>query len=380
MFHVASPRIRWPRNLTSAGLASVVLLCVAGHARAQAPEFEVGPGLVVKIETTSTAPGLSSNAQQGVNRALAVVAQFVSGLSDADQEAWDDAMEELGPPETVTQDVTVYIKGARMRVDIGANSLLGRLAPDGTVSEWAILDPRSGQVMDTDFFDRAVKARNAAEYEGFGGDTGLTPPVVRSTGDSREIQGHTAQKYVITQSVVLATGMSGPGGGPLATLLRSETDAWVATDGPYTEDAGIVQFFRIFGDELNLNAPESSSGVGLPAGGMVLETQERVDISIGSAGGGPSEALMTATSSTVVKDISRQELDDELFAAFDREEKGCDCSCSAFKRLQAISEMPTQQQQNHPEAMSLAMCARECAGRWASFPRSVYEGGACPSG
>jgi hypothetical protein len=344
-------------------LASVLLAAsvLGAHPRgAAAQDFEVGPGLVIEIETSTTAPGLSANVQQGINSALMAIAVLVPQENVGD---WNAAMEELGPPETITQDVTVYIKGARIRVDIGANSLLGRLAPDGSVSEWAVLDPASGQVMDSDFFDRAVRAGSADEYEAFGGDADVTSMGVTASNEFRNIQGHEARKYTIGESVVLATDMEEESGTPLGVALSSTTDAWVATDGPYTEDAGIVQFFRVFGRELNLMPEQSNSDDGLPPSAIVLETHERAYISIGAAGMG--EPLATASSSTVVKSITRQELDDELFSGFERGEEECDCSCDAFKELQAIGKLPKEEQQNHPKAMALSMCAPKCGMQWA---------------
>jgi hypothetical protein len=326
--------------------------------------FEVGPGLVIEIETTTTAPApsesLQQGLQQGLNGALVALSDF---LSQGDMGELSEAMEGLGPPETITQDVTVYIKGARIRVDIGANSLLGRLAPDGSVSEWAVLDRASGQVMDSDFFNRAIQASSAAEYEAFGGDAEVIPTEVSVGSELRTIQGHQTRKHTITKSAILATAMEGETGTPLGAMVNSTVDAWVATDGPYTEDAGIVQFFRVFGQELNLMPQPSASNDGLPQGAIVLEAHEVANISIGSVGTG--ELLATASSSTVVKGISRQELDDELFSAFEAEEQECKCSCEEFEELQAIGRLPKAQQQNEPRAMFLSMCAPKCGVSWA---------------
>lgn len=342
---------------------------------AAAQDFEVGPGLVVEFETSSTAPGLSQSAQQSLNQAFALIARLVPQPNVDD---WNEALEELGPPQTVTQDVTAYIRGARIRVDIGGNSLLGRLAPDGSVTEWAVLDRASGQVMESRVFDLAVRARSGAEYEAFGEDAEVIPIGVSAGSEYREIQGHPARKYTITRRVILPTQMQAQGGQALGVDVASTTEAWIATEGPYTEDAGIVQFFRVFGSELNLTPAGLSSGDGLPAGAIVLETHEQAAINIGAVGG-TAQQLATASSSTVIHSISRRELDESMFTGFERGQKRCDCSCSAFKELQAISKKPKQQQQNDPKAMKLAMCASECGGAWASFPKSVYEGGECPA-
>jgi hypothetical protein len=344
-------------------LASVLMAASALGAhpqRAATQDFQVGPGLVIEMETSTTAPGLTQNVQQGLNSALMAIAVLVPQENVGD---WNAAMDEIGPPETVKQDVTVYIKGARIRVDIGANSLLGRLAPDGSVSEWAVLDPASGRVMDSDFFDRAIRAGSTDEYEAFGGDADVTSMGVTASNEFRNIQGHEARKYTFGEMVVLDTGMEGESGTPLGVAVSSKTDAWVATDGPYTEDAGIVQFFRVFGRELGLMPEQSNSDDGLPPAAIVLEAHEQAFISIGTAGMG--EPLATASSSTVVKSITRQELDDEMFSGFETGEKECDCSCDAFKELQAIGDLPKEQQQNHPKAMALSMCAPKCAMKWA---------------
>jgi hypothetical protein len=326
--------------------------------------FEVGPGLVIEIETTTTAPGMSENLQQGLNSALAVIARYVPTENVPD---WNEALEDFGPPETITQDVTVYIKGARIRVDIGANSLLGKLAPDGSVSEWAVLDPASGQVMESDFFDAAMRG-SEDPYAAFGGDVQLPPRQVSRTNETRQMQGHTVQRYVIEDGVALSTGLENENGDQLGAQLRSVTDAWVATDGPYTEDPGIVQFFRVFGGELGLMPRASgqpSSGDNLPPGALVLATREVADVSLAIAGAGPGSSIAQATSSTEIKSISRQELDDDLFDGFEAEEKECKCSCQEFVELQAIGRLPKAQQQNEPRAMALAMCAPECGMAWA---------------
>jgi len=325
-----------------------------------AQDFEVGPGLVIEIETSTTAPKLSQSLEQGLNSALALIVNFVP---PGNVEDWNTAMEELGPPETVEQDVTVYIKGARIRVDIGANSLLGQLAPDGSVSEWAVLDPASGRILDSDFFDAAVRG-SADPYAAFGGDVELPQRSVSRKDETREMQGHTVRKFVVSDGVVLSTGLEGEGGAPLGVQVRSETDAWVATSGPYTEDAGIVQFFRVFGRDLGLMPEQSGSDEHLPTGAIVLEAHERADIALGVPGG-TGEFLATATSSTVVKSISRQELDGQLFSAFEAEEKECKCSCEEFEELQAIGRLPKAEQQNEPRAMFLSMCAPKCGVRWA---------------
>lgn len=372
MFHLTRSGTKRLSGRALLLLTAIGLPCLADDATAQ--DFEVGPGLVVEFATSSTAPGLSEGMQQGLNQAFALIARLL--VPPGYDGLLDDAMEDLGPPQTVSQDVTAYIKGARIRVDIGANSLLGRLAPDGSVSEWAVLDRASGQVMQSTVFDRAVRERSGAEYEAFGEDAQVRPMGVTTGNEVRTILGHPARKYTFTREVILPTEMEGQDGRRLGASVMSTTDVWVATEGPYTEDAGIVQFFRVFGSELNM-VPAGSPGSGLPAGAVILETHEEAIIKLGSVGG-TQETLATASSSAVIRSISRRDLDDAMFDGFERGQQGCDCSCSAFKELQAISKLPKQEQQNHPRAMKLAMCGAQCGGAWASFPKSVYEGGECP--
>ncbi len=329
--------------------------------RVEAQEFQVGPGLVIEMKTIATAPGLSEGMQQSLAPALNLLGYLVGPNEDL-QEAYDA----LGPPETVTQDVTVYIKGARMRVDIGGNSLLGKLAPDGTVAEWAVLDPASGRIVESDFFNAAMQGASDP-YEAFGGEVERPTRVVTRTSETREIQGHTAQKYVIQDWVVLNTGLEGEEG-ELGVSLNSVTDTWVATNGPYTEDAGIVQFFRVFGQGLGLNPQnpgQSAQGDDLPPAAIILASHEEAAVSVGSVSAGTGSQIATATSSTEIRSISRRPLDDALFSGFDRSEQACDCSCAAFKELQAIGKLPKDQQQAHPKAMALSMCAPKCGMKWA---------------
>ena len=53
-------------------------------------------------------------------------------------------------------------------------------------------------------------------------------------------------------------------------------------------------------------------------------------------------------------------------SSFDRGGQACDCSCHAFKELQAIGDLPKEQLQAHPKAMALIMCAPKCGMTWAT--------------
>jgi hypothetical protein len=352
-------------------VACTAALGIAGNAAAQAAASAASDsGVVVNIRSESVSPGLDKQSPgaaffEALAKAAIAVAEQ-AGVKPTNAEA--AIQNELGSaldPETTVSDYVVSVKGNRMRVDMGGSSLLAGLTPDGSVAEWAVLDPASGRLIASDMFDAAVRDGEAG-YNPYGlvqGEVEILDGTVTRSGGTREIQGFTAYRHDYGYGVHLFP--VGKEEGVPFLAVRTVGEAWIAEDGPDV-DPDVATVFRAWAHSFG----NQGNGAKLAERGLLLGASETKTVAMGLAGSdSPGAPVLRGSTSFDVTGISRQPLDDARFSGFERAEKQCDCSCDAFKELQAIGEMSREEQEAHPKAMTLAMCAPRCTMTWMQCPK-----------
>jgi hypothetical protein len=346
------------RSLAALGLAATFGPILPAQAQDAYPDLD-DIGLVMRVHTKTVEPNMTTTknpffAGGGPFSILVDVAARVADLFGRGEDLVD-GLDDFMNPNPSSRDLLILIKDDRMRVDMGTSSLLARLDEDGAVLEWGVLDPGSGRVVDSELFDVAVKERSSAPYDGIAG--GADNVEVKNQGPTKtdeikQIADHTARRYDFSQMVrVFPLGTSG-GSYPMVVMKRSG-QVWIAEDGRYVNDpaASAVshQFIQGMPSEL----------VRLTAQGLVLGADDESTISTGmvDAEGSASGIALDASSPFRVTSISREVVDETLFAGFEQDKQACDCSCSAFEALKKLDE-------NDPNAMGKAMCAQKCTMKW----------------
>jgi len=347
------------RSLAALGLAATFGPILPAQAQDAYPDLD-DIGLVMRVHTKSVEPNMTTTknpffAGGGPFSILVDVAARVADLFGRGEDLVD-GLDDFMNPNPSSRDLLILIKDDRMRVDMGTSSLLARLDENGAVLEWGVLDPGSGRVVDSELFDVAVRERSSAPYDGIAG--GADNVEVKNQGPTetdeiKQIAGHTARRYDFSQTVrVYPVGTSG-GSYPVVVMERS-SQVWIAEDGRYLNDpdASAVshQFIQGMPSEL----------VRLTARGLVLGADDEstiLTVMVNDMGHGEGGIALDASSSFRVTSISREVVDDTLFAGFEQDKQACDCSCSAFEALKKLDE-------NDPNAMGKAMCANECTMKW----------------
>jgi len=224
-----------------------------------------------------------------------------------------------------------------------------RLAADGSAGTWGVFDETSGRIMNTLAFDQGIN--RTMELQNVG-DVTRTGPTVSPTGATDVILGHTVTKYTYEYGMRLEP--FGSGQPRIENIVEGE--AWVAADTAIAKSFNEARLFSVI----------ASGIVGTDLGlGMPLRTSETTTVII--EGSGPQARMVVqGSSSSEVTSISRRALDNALFGVDQPAVKQCDCSCDAYKKLMAIGELPEAEQQAHPDAMPLAMCAPRCGFQWAT--------------
>lgn len=324
-------------------------------------------GLVMRVHTETVTPRLSEDKDAGFGELLMYIRysrQLLEHLTDP----FDRAPPPEEHPESVEAappailDYTIYVKDDRMRVDMGSSSLLARLAPDGSVAEWGVLDPGSGRVVQSDYFDEAVRERSTEPYDPAGGTGDNVELKVAEdpapTGETDEILGHVAREYQYSYELhiyPLGRRPAGPDRGTVWIQVETTGTAWVAEEGPYVGNPDAASVFRVFVQS------HPSKVATLADRGLLLAVSESSTISLVGADEPVMlgfEALETSSSFEVTS-IDLQPVDDALLAGFEQGKQACDCSCAAFEELKQLQE-------EDPNAMGKAMCSAECAMRWAT--------------
>lgn len=318
-------------------------------------------GLVMQIHTETVTPRLSEDKDAGFGEFLKAIRYSLFVLEqltpDAPQREPDV---EAAPPAIL--DYTIYVKDERMRVDMGSSSLLARLAPDGSVSEWGVLDPGSGRVVQSDYFDEAVRERSTEPYDPAGGTGDNVELKVAEdpapTGETDEILGHIAREYQYSYELhiyPLDGARPGGAGGPAVWIeVSTRGTAWVAEEGPYVGNPDAASVFRVFVQS------HPSKVATLADRGLLLAVTESSTIRVVGADEPVMlgfEALETSSSFEVTS-IDLRPVDDALLAGFEQGKQACDCSCAGFEELKQLQE-------SDPNAMGKAMCSAECAMKWA---------------
>ncbi|REJ76859.1 MAG: hypothetical protein DWQ36_03585 [Acidobacteria bacterium] len=325
-------------------------------------------GVVVEIRSESVAPKLETSSAlpgQLAQQALTLIAEL-DLMDNADLRELLLTREFAIEPKTTVETYEILHKGNRVRLDMGRNSLLGALTEDRSrIAEWAVIDPASGRVIQTDAFNRAYAGEQPVT-------TTATPPgSLRRiagpdpTGRTETILGHEAHGYTSTDELTMTPLGRPSGDAPVpGVVTRITTDVWVATEGRYAGDDELGAILRLLGS--GFGAGEAGNAVAdLSSRGLVLGSDQRTEIFMGSAVDGAfkgGKALSSA--SWRVTGIERKPLDDSLFAGFERGEQSCDCSCAAWREMEAMGKLSKDEVRNHPRVMTHAMCAPQCAGQW----------------
>jgi hypothetical protein len=329
--------------------------------------------------------------------------QALGSLTGQTSDAADEVASS-GGEKTTTEDFVLHVAGARFRMDQGSHSMIVLADGGSGVQYWFV-----------DHDARKIWGMHAAAAAEAGRVTGSSHEGMQVTpGSSPEtILGHATKHYTFdfeTRSEALGPmGGSQAEGASMGVVARNRGDAWIA-DGIEGADE-VSAFYRSFAD--GLSGIESAGGLqaGLVAGmadladlGMPLKVIQETEVRLvsGAELGGEDQPMAWSKATTTVSDISRGELDDELFrvdvgdladyerstmpgfagsasagavgggasgqAATGQVEEGCDCSCSAYAELQEMSRDKKAAESN-PRAMKLAMCARECAMKWVACAR-----------
>lgn len=322
--------------------------------------------LVVNLRVVTHSPRVSSGLAQGL---LSILGPIAGQLSDEGRRRVGKAILNLPKSTTSTMDYIVKIKGNRMRVDMGGSSLLARLAPDGSVAEWGVLDPASGRVMNSRTFDRGVRNANVAFRE-FPGEFEIAPATVSRESETRTILGYPARRYRYTRHLSLFP--LGRDTGAPQLVVKKYGSAWLARykDVPEMDLALFLQVWaRSFNDQ---GSGPMAVDEELKERGLLLETHDTTEIELHAyhpAGSGTASPLMTTSASTTVTSVDRPQLDPVLFGGFETPKKECNCSCAAYDTLQAIGKLSKKEMEQHPRAMALAMCMPKCVSYYMKCPR-----------
>lgn len=346
-------------------VACAAVFGMAGSAAAQDTGAEaVNSGVVVKIHGVSVTSGLgASEAAEPLRHFFALLVELARPLIDAAGagEGASDILAGMGDdftPQRSDMDYVITSKGNRMRVDMGGSSLLAALTSDGSVAEWAVLDPASGRVIGSDMFDAAVVGGEAG-YNPYGlvpGVVEILPVTIIPSGETREIQGFIAHSHDYEYSVHLYP--AGKGENVPMIIVLTKGQAWIAEDSPDV-NRDVATVFRAWAQSFG----NQGQGATLAKRGLLLAASDTLTVRAGlnmSAG----KEVVRGFSSFEVTEISRQPVDDELLSGFEKAEKPCDCSCAGAKKLQAIGKLSKEEQEKHPEAMTLAMCMPKCVSSW----------------
>lgn len=307
----------------------------------------------------------------------------------------DGVLRDARTPDNESGDYTIFIRPDVFRMDADGQALVWIPASGGGRAAMYVSNPETGGMEYLDLSWANQGFGSAAEH------SGVDPA---PTGQTRQILGHTAHHYTYTYS--MDVGIFGPMGAPPSSTddaalpsARNEVtgELWVAPDMP--QAAEISAFYANFassfgggmlGGQTGVMADLAALGVPL-AGGETLETY----LLSGLPGTEERTLVMESVSSFEVTEVSERVLtDEEMFGDLlvDGElpeppadgvaaggesaapgapsgtagsgsggpvRQECDCSCKGFEELQNMDE-------NDPDAMAKAMCARQCMMQWAT--------------
>lgn len=293
-------------------------------------------------------------------------------------------LEDARTPETESSDYTIYIRPDVFKMTSAELTMFWKPAGAGDGGGMWYTDPSSGRLVPLNLGQVDAFVGDAAEHSGME----ITPLPGAPT---KEILGHTAHGYGYAYTMDLSMGgMLGAGAGlPVSAENVVEGEAWIARDMPQRNQ--IAAFYRNFAAGFGQGGMMGGLLGGmadLAALGVPLETTQTVRTFVNAALGGEEQRflMMEGTSSSIVTDISDAVLTDEaLFGpggspvdlaaaeaapaatqvpgaapapgAEGAAKSVCDCGCDAFEELQDMDE-------DDPDAMAKAMCARQCAMKW----------------
>ena len=386
-----------------AGMGPAALSSLSGALGSSAGEL----GSELRHGAEGLAPGLLNASGLG---------DLVPGAGDVQDDAQSalDDLDDSGGLKTSTQDFEVTIAEGRMRMDQGTNSMIMRTDLDGDVMLW-LIDHEAKRIL----IVRTSRARLAAMMTGSShGGMDLVGP-----SGTESILGHDASMYTFdfettSDPMEMMGAMSfATGTGDPAALYGSDVDvkavvlnegtAWLASGVDGAEE--VAAFYRSFAAAMG--SMESSGGLlsgfatgmadiaskGMPLR-VVQETTVRLTANI--EGETRDDEIAWTRSTSTIEGIDRDRVDDSIFdlegdefegyktlsmdgmgtsgavggevrsggAVGEDAEPRCDCSCDAFAALQEMSK-DKKAMENNPDAMRMAMCARDCAMKWVACAR-----------
>lgn len=363
----------------AAALGLVISFVPVHAAAAQDPYPDLDDiGLVMNIHTQEVAPALSSEALEATSATIRPVATtmvwLIDRLGGADvlesiKDDKDDMLDDLSP-HTSAMDYTIYVKNERMRVDMGNSSLLARLDPTGSVLEFGVLDPKSGQLVRSDLYDEAVRLGSTDPYDPDGG-TGENVWLVHDedpapTGETKEILGYVAHQYKYVYNLSIDTEVDYEDWNVMIHV-RTEGEMWIAEEGSYIGNPDVASVFRVF-----VLQSYPSAVAQLADRGLLLAGSEKSWIAPGIDQDYDTTLAfkaLEAFSSFEVTSIGLQPVDDALLAGFEQERQACDCSCAAFERVKEISD--------DDNVMGTAACMQKCMPKWMRCINEIPVGGGC---
>lgn len=324
-------------------------------------------GVVVRVETSSTPLHATEAARRMTAKTEIVIQAIVNTLTG--ETGFHDTT--TGPyrrpaPETASYEIQLFDN--KIRMETGGTVMIGVVGEDGQAS-WKTVDPRTNRVVQTlGVFDRGLDGGFVRDlpFSGFGEPEHITSNVT-PTSEYGSHAGHRTRKYEYSQQIgVLLEPMDLYGGSAIANVYLAG-EAWIATSGPFISDPRVKGLF----DQHSY----SMAGKGFVRGteldtfvdlGPVLAAHDSIQVSVGTAsvGGMTTEPVFLAFDSMEVTSIEGADVDPDIFEPLERQPQACDCTCEAFERLQAVADMPHDQQEAQPDAMVLSMCAPRCGMEW----------------
>lgn len=372
------------------GLAAV--LSFPSYAAAQNAETEEEQVVVVNVHTESTttsagnqAVGIAGMSGAGSKRDFAVLedllgmlmAEFggdplIGALGASASGSLGDlkvALDEGGAPTTETMDYVIHIRPDEFRLKAQGFTMVWR---SGKMS---YTDPRTGSLTPID-----LNMVNSNVAEGRIDHSGMevTPMAGAQT---KGVSGHLTRGYDYNyqMDMPLPGGMGLGSMGDGAAQVEVIGEAWIARGLPEAEQ--IATFYRnfasAFGDQNSMMGGQTAGMAKLAEIGVPLKTTETssVYVMMPQENGdlAPLRVLQTVATTTVtdISTVPLSEVEEEapppdleeppaqtqVPGGQPPEPEPCDCSCDAFLALQDLDE-------NDPEAMGKAMCARQCMAKW----------------
>lgn len=328
-----------------------------------------------------------------------------SDISDVGGGIVDD-VEQSGGLKTTTEDFVIRMADGRMRMDQGSMSMLFLTDAEEGVSQVWFIDHEAKQM-----WGMPSQAATLAGRVTGSAHSGMN---ISDPGPTQTLMGHSASRYTFdyeTTSDPMAASLGAmqqqDENVKMAAVVETNGEAWIAAGVDGADE--VASFYRSLAAAIGTFESGSEMQSGFASGlarltdlGMPLKViqESTVILEAQIETEAKSDTLAWTRATTTIESITREELDVDIFdsdgdplSSYERSsmpglagagggaelhnrnasgdgnainvrgKEGCDCSCTAFERMQEMSK-DKKAMQNNPDAMKLAMCARECAMKW----------------